>query len=95
MPNKGCVEEDKIETSDAKGCHKFVGDQIVDFEKILTRLEEVHLMLLGEKLLFGIREVSVVGHMCCPYGRKPSMEKLEAIQKRKKCANTIEVQRFF
>lgn len=63
VPIKGCVEEDKIEIVDAKGCHKFGADHIVNCEKILTRLEEVHLTLSGAKLVFGVREVFIVGHM--------------------------------
>ena len=94
VPIKGCAEEDKIETLDAKGCRKFVADHIVDCEKILTRLEEVHLTLSGAKSMFGVKEVLVVGHLCGPYGRKPSMEKVDAIQRMKECANTTEVRRF-
>lgn len=41
---------------------------IVDCEKILTRLEDVHLTLLEAKLMFGIREILVVEYMCRLYG---------------------------
>lgn len=94
VPIKGCLEEDKDETLDLKGCRKFVADHISDCDKILTRLEEVHLTLSGVKSMFGVEEIMVVGHMCGAYGRKPSMEKVDAIQKMKECANTTEVRRF-
>ena len=94
VPIKGCAEEEKDETVDSTGCRKFVADHIVDCDKILTRLEEVHLTLSGAKSMFGVKEVLVVGHMCGPYGRKPSMEKVDAIQRMKECANTTEVRRF-
>lgn len=94
VPIKGCAEEDKEETLDLKGCRRFVADHIADCEKILTRLEEVHLTLSGAKSMFGVEEIMVVGHMCGAYGRKPSMEKVDAIQRMKECANTTEVRRF-
>lgn len=50
--------------------------------------------LSGAKSMFGVKKILVVGHMCGPYGRKPSMEKVDAIQKMMECANTTEVRRF-
>lgn len=94
VPIKGCAEDEKDETLDSRGCRKFVAEHIVDCERILSRLEEVHLTLSGAKSMFGVREVLVVGHLCGPYGRKPSMEKVDAIQRMKECVNTTEVRRF-
>lgn len=81
------MEEDKIKTFDAKGFRKFVANYIVDCKKILTRLKEVHLKLLGAKLELGIRKVLLVGHMYGPYGCQSLMEKIDVIQRMKECAN--------
>lgn len=48
VPIKGCVDEEKNETLHLKGCCKFIADHIVDCEKILKMLEEVHLTLSGK-----------------------------------------------
>lgn len=79
---------------DPKGCRKFVANHIVECDKILTRLEEVHLILSGAKSMFGVKEVLVVGYMCGSYGHKPSVEKVDAIQRMKDCTNTTEFRRF-
>lgn len=47
--------------------------------------------LLGAKLIFGVKEIMVVGHIYRPYGHKSSMEKVDAMQKMMECANTKEV----
>lgn len=67
---------------------------IVDCDKILTSLEEIHLTLLRAKSMFGVKEDLVLRHMCVSYGHKPSMEKVDAIQRMNDCINTIKVQRF-
>ena len=77
------------------GCRKFVADGIHDCERILSRLEEVHLTFSGQKSMFGVPEILVVGHMCGPYGRKPSPIKVNAIQNLKEnCKSLTEVRRF-
>jgi hypothetical protein len=77
---KGCAIEEKDESTDGQGCQKFVADHIHDCEKVRQRLEEARLMLSGEKYMFGQREILVVGHLCGPYGRKPSPAKVNVIQ---------------
>ena len=95
IPIKGCAEEDKNETMDHSGCRKFVKDHIIDCEKVLESLEQVHLTLSGEKSAFGQREILVVGHLCGPYGRKPSPVKVDAIQTmNEQCESQSEVRRF-
>ncbi|MCO5554583.1 hypothetical protein L7F22_008113 [Adiantum nelumboides] len=95
FPIKGCEEGKKEETLDAKGCRRFVADHINDCDKILSRLEKVNLTLSGKKSMFGVNEVLIVGHMCGPYGRKPSPTKVDAIQRIKDtCTNVTEVRRF-
>ena len=47
LPIKGCSIEKKDESLMPNGCRKFVIDHINDCEKILSKLEEVHLTLLG------------------------------------------------
>ena len=93
VPIKGCEEEAKDETVVLRGCRKFVADHIVDCEKNLSRLEEVNqevnLSLSGAKLVFGVKEVLIVGHMCGPYGRRPSPIKVEAIQRMKEICTSI------
>ena len=49
IPMKGCAVEEKDETMDDRGCRKFVVDHIHDCEKVLRKLEDVHLTLSGEK----------------------------------------------
>lgn len=88
---KGCAEKKKEETLNIKGCYKFVIHHIVDCNKILKRLEEVHLTMSGTKSMFGLKEVLVVGHICGLYERKSSMEKVDAIQRMTECANTMKV----
>ncbi|KAL3684152.1 hypothetical protein R1sor_002174 [Riccia sorocarpa] len=64
VPIKGCKEDEKDEALDMKGCRKYVTEHIQDCEKILSRLEEVHLTLSGTKSTFGVREIVIVGHLC-------------------------------
>lgn len=79
---------------DLKGCHKFVSNYILDCDKILSRLEEVHLTLSGAKSTFGVREVVIVGHLCGWFGRKPDPNKVDAIQRMKDiCSSQTEVRR--
>ena len=49
IPMKGCAVEEKDETTDDMGCRKFVVDHIHDWEKVLRKLEYVHLTLFREK----------------------------------------------
>jgi hypothetical protein len=65
-----------------------------DVEAILKKLIEVGLTLSREKSTFGLLEIKVVGQMCGPYGRKPSKEKVEALNQMKDCESTFEVRRF-
>ncbi|MCO5587994.1 hypothetical protein L7F22_041947 [Adiantum nelumboides] len=92
---KGCKVEVKDETLNRRGCRKFVAQYIHDCDAILSKLEEVNLTLSGAKSTFGAQEVLIVGHMCGPYGRKPSPAKVEAIQRMKNtCTSITEVHRF-
>ena len=92
---KGCAVEEKDETMDDRGCRKFVVDHIRDCEKVLRKLEDVRLTLFREKSAFGQEEILVVGHLCEPYGRRPSPTKIDAIQAMKeKCESQSEVRRF-
>ena len=89
---KGCVVEEKDETMDDRGCRKFVVDHIHACEKVLRKLEDVHLTLSGEKSAFGQEEILVVGHLCGPYGRRPSPTKIDVIQAMKEvCESQSEV----
>ena len=95
VPIKGCSVSRKDERLMPNGCRKFVADHIHDCERILSRLEEVHLTFSGQKSMFGVPEILVVGHMCGPYGRKPSPIKVNAIQNLKdNCKSLTEVRRF-
>ena len=60
---KGCKEEEKNEELNENGCRQFVADHIKDCEKILSRMEEVHLTLLGGKVSIWAKEILIVGHM--------------------------------
>ena len=70
IPIKGCLEEAKDESIGLDGCRKFVANHISDCEKVLQST------FSGEKLAFGQSEILVVGHLCGPYGRKPSPAKV-------------------
>ncbi|KAL3692893.1 hypothetical protein R1sor_006544 [Riccia sorocarpa] len=95
VPIKGCIEEDKDETLDQRGCRRYVVEHIADCEKILSRLEEVNLTLSGAKTIFGVREVVIVGHLCGSFGRKPDPIKIDVIQRMKGiCSSLTEVRRF-
>ena len=48
IPMKGCAVEEKDETTDDWGCRKFVVDDIRNCEKVLLKLENVHLTLSEE-----------------------------------------------
>lgn len=78
VPIKGCAVDEKNEEH---GYREFVVSHIVDCEKILVRLEEVHLTLSSQKYVFGVEEVLIVDHMCRPYGRKPSLVKVDGIDR--------------
>jgi hypothetical protein len=43
VPIKRCIEEEKDETWDSKGCWKFVTDHIIVYNRILSKLEVVYL----------------------------------------------------
>ena len=87
--------EEKDETIGPDGCRKFVATHIDDCEKVLQRLEGARLTFSGEKSAFGQSEIMVVGHLCGPYGRKPSPAKVEAISAMKQDCNSVtEVRRF-
>ena len=49
------------------------------YEKVLRRIEGDGFTFSGEKLAFGQREIIVVGHICGPYGQKPSLGKVNVI----------------
>ncbi|KAL3696746.1 hypothetical protein R1sor_010822 [Riccia sorocarpa] len=85
IPIKGCVVEENDDSITAEGCRKFVSDHIRDVERILTRLEEVHLTLSGAKSRFGVSEILVVGHLCGAFGRRPNPEKVDALARMKDC----------
>ena len=62
---------------------------------MLQRLEDARLTFSREKSAFGQSEIMVVGHLCGPYGRKPSPAKVEAISAMKHDCNSVtEVRRF-
>ncbi|KAL3695501.1 hypothetical protein R1sor_009577 [Riccia sorocarpa] len=94
IPMKGCAVEEKDETVDKQGCRRFVKSHIQDVEKILQRLEEVHLTLSGTKSRFGVLEVLVVGHLCGSFGRKSNPEKVNAIARLADCSSITEIRRF-
>ena len=94
IPIKGCEEGKRNSTIQDDGCRSFVNDHINDVDNILSRLEEVDLTLSIEKSKFGTNEILVVGHQCGWYGRKPNLEKVDAIGKMKACSSTTEVRRF-
>lgn len=77
----GRIEAKKDEILDIKRCHKFIVDHIIDCEKVMKKLEKVHLTLSRAKSMFGVNEVLVVGYMCKPYGYgcKLSTEKVDRI----------------
>jgi hypothetical protein len=95
IPIKGCLVDEKDKTVGPDGCRKFVAIHIDDCEKVLQRLEDARLTFSGEKSAFGQSEILVVGHLCGPYGRKPSPTKVEAISAIKDdCRTVTEVRRF-
>jgi hypothetical protein len=94
LPMKGCMVSSKNEELVGNGCRKFVADHIEDVERILARLEESNLTLSAEKSSFGVSEITVVGHLCGPYGRRPNPLKVNVIQLMKDCKNVTEVRRF-
>jgi hypothetical protein len=92
---KGCPVNEKDKTVRPDGCQKFVATHIDDCEKVLQRLEDARLTFFGEKSAFGQSEILVVGHLCGPYGRKPSPTKVEAISAMKEdCKSVAEVRSF-
>jgi hypothetical protein len=95
IPIKGCPVEEKDEMVGPDGCRKFVATHIDDCEKVLQKLEDARLTFSGEKSAFRQLEIVVVGHLCGPYGRKPSPTKVEAISAMKDdCRSVTEVRRF-
>jgi hypothetical protein len=80
--------------TDNPGCKVFVKNYITDVNRILERLEEVDLTLSIDKSKFGFDEILVVGHLYGRYGRKPNLEKVDAIARMKACSSITEVRRF-
>ena len=94
IPLKGCPVEERDESVGPDGCRKFVVDHICDCEKVLKKVEGARLTFSGEKSAFGQSEIMVVGHLCGPYGRKPSPAKVEDISAMKEnCKTVTEVRR--
>ena len=92
---KGCPEEDMDESVGQDGCQKFIADHIHNCEKVLQRLERARLAFSEEKSAFGQSEIMVIGHLCGPFGRKPSSEMVETISVMKEeCKSVMEVRRF-
>ena len=92
---KGSPVEDKDETIGPDGSRKFVADHVDNYENVLQRLKSEWLTFFGEKSAFGQSEIMVIGHLCGPYGRKPSLAKVEAISTMKQDCNSVtEVRRF-
>jgi hypothetical protein len=89
IPIKGCLVEEKDETIGPDGCRKFVTTHVDDCEKVLQRLEDTMLTFSGEKSAFGQLEIMLVGHLYGPYGRKPSLAKVEAISAMKHDCNLV------
>ena len=84
IPIKGCPVEEKDETLGPDECRRFVATHI-----------DARFTFSGEKSAFGQSEIMVVGHLCGPYGRKPSPAKVEAISAMKPdCSSVMEVRRF-
>ncbi|KAL3688849.1 hypothetical protein R1sor_015158 [Riccia sorocarpa] len=95
VPIKGCLEDEKDEALDPRGCRKYVAEHIEDCDKIFSRLEEVHLTLSEEKSTFAMKEIVIVGHLCGSHGRKPDPKKMDVILRiREVCNSLIEVRRF-
>jgi hypothetical protein len=59
-----CVEELKDEIVCTKGCQEILADHRVDYKKILTRLEKIHLIIWRLKSMCGMRKVLVVLYEC-------------------------------
>ena len=94
IPIKGCPVEKNNASVGPDGCRRFVTDHINDCEKILERLEGARVTFSGEISSFWQSEILVVGHLCGPYGRKPSPTKVEAIFAMKdECTTVTEVRR--
>ena len=52
---KGCEERMKNEELDSVGCQKFIRYHIEDCDKVLLRVEEVHVTISAPKSMFGVR----------------------------------------
>lgn len=74
------MEEEKNETMDDKRCCKFVSNYNSNYDKILSWLEEVHLILSGAKYTFGVWEVVIIRHLCEWFHHKLDPSKVDAIQ---------------
>jgi hypothetical protein len=85
IPIKGCLASDRNNKERPNGVREFVCSHLKDVEKILKRLMEVGLTLSGEKMLFGMSEILVVGQLCSAGGRVPNREKEEVIGLMKPC----------
>jgi hypothetical protein len=95
IPIKGCPVEEKDEMIGPDGYQNFVATHSDNCEKVLQRLEDARLTFSREKSAFGQSEILFVGHLCGPYGRKPSPTKVEAISAMKNdCRSVTEVRRF-
>lgn len=72
-----------------------MANHIKDYDGILYRFKDVNLILLREKLIFGMQYMFIVGCMCNSNGTRPYLAKVDAIQRMKKtCTSVTEVQRF-
>ena len=89
IPIKGCIVEEKDESVGPYGCRRFVADHINDCEKVLERPEGARLTFSGEKSALGQSKILVVGHLCGPYGRKPSPANVEAISTMKEECKSV------
>ena len=94
IPIKGCLAATKDTSVDATGLRRFVADHIGVVSEVLKRLMHFGVTLSVEKSSFGQSEVQILGQMCGAYGRRPCVDKTEAIRRLADCQNASEVRRF-
>ena len=89
IPITRCPVEEKDESVGPDECRRILADHINDCKKVLESLKGSRLTFSGEKSALGQSKILVVGHLCGPYGRKPSPANVEAISTMKEECKSV------
>ena len=76
------------------GIRQFVYEHLIDFNRVLYRLRRAGGTFSAKKLQICVPEVTILGHCCNAYGRKPDLSHIKKILDWPPCKNLTQVRGF-